>query len=167
MSTNVVMPQLGESVVEGTVGKNNGIKSARDKFFYSDDDGLLVALREGDYKYVFAEQRSPGTMQVWAEPFTKLRLQKIYNLFQDPFERADITSNTYWDWQINHVGAVYGTMDDVFKFAATFKEFPPRSIPPSFSAATIMEDTLRGIKAKKKLEEAFPMLRGEEGKEKQ
>ena len=51
-------------------------------------------MRQGDYKYVFAEQRSPGTMQVWAEPFTKLRLQKIYNLFQDPFERADITSNT-------------------------------------------------------------------------
>src|SRR5438128_1464359 len=62
--------------VEGTVGKNNGVKSARDKFFYSDDDGDLVALREGDYKYVFEEQRSPGTMQVWAEPFTKLRLQK-------------------------------------------------------------------------------------------
>jgi len=153
--------------VEGTVGKNNGVKSARDKFFYSDDDGDLVALREGDYKYVFEEQRLAGTMGVWAEPFTKLRLQKIFNLFQDPFERADITSNTYWDWQINHVGAVYGTMDDVFKFAATFKEFPPRSIPPSFSASTIMEDTLRGIKAKKKLEEAFPMLRGEEGKPKE
>src|SRR6266436_6672504 len=152
--------------VEGTAGKNNGVKSARSSFFYSDDDGLLVAFRDGDYKYVFSEQRSPGTMQVWAEPFTKLRLQKIYNLMQDPFERADITSNTYWDWQLNHVGAVYGSMDDVFKFAATFKEFPPRSIPPSFSAATIMEDTLRGIKAKKKLEEAFPMLRGEEGKPK-
>ena len=56
-------------------------------------------MRMGDYKYVFAEQRMPGTMGVWAEPFTKLRLQKIYNLFQDPYERADITSNTFWDWQ--------------------------------------------------------------------
>ena len=73
-------------------------------------------------------------MGVWAEPFTKLRLQKIFNLFQDPYERADITSNTFWDWQLNHVGGVYGAMDDVFEFAATFKEFPPRSIPPSFSA---------------------------------
>ena len=62
------------------------------------------ACGKGDYKYVFAEQRAPGTMQVWAEPFTKLRLQKIFNLFQDPFERADITSNTFWDWQLNHVG---------------------------------------------------------------
>ena len=118
--------------VSGTAGNNNGAKSARDKFFYSDDDGLLVGLRKGDYKYVFAEQRMHGTLGVWAEPFTKLRLQKIFNLMQDPFERADITSNTFWDWQLNHVGQVYGAMDDVVKFVATFKEFPPRSFPPSF-----------------------------------
>ena len=116
-------------------------KSARNTFFYSDDDGLLVGLRQGDYKYVFSEQRMPGTMDVWAEPFTTLRLQKIFNLMQDPFERADITSNTFWDWQLNHVGNVYGVMDEVFKFAATFKEFPPRSFPPSFNPANIMEDT--------------------------
>ena len=153
--------------VEGTAGNNNGVKSARDKFFYSDDDGLLVAMREGDYKYVFSEQRKEGTMGVWAEPFTTLRLQKIFNLMQDPYERADITSNTFWDWQINHVGSMYGVMDDVFKFAATFKDYPPRSTPPSFNPANVMGDTLRVIKAKKKLEEAFPMLRGEEGKAKE
>ena len=85
--------------VSGTAANNNGTKSARDKFFYSDDDGLLVGLRQGDYKYVFSEQRKEGTMGVWAEPFTTLRLQKIFNLMQDPFERADITSNTFWDWQ--------------------------------------------------------------------
>ena len=129
--------------VSGTAANNNGMKSARDKFFYSDDDGLLVAMRKGDYKYVYAEQRLAGTMGVWAEPFTKLRLQKIYNLFQDPFERADITSNTFWDWQINHVGQVYGAMDEVFEFVATFKEFPPRSFPPSFVPATILEEHAR------------------------
>jgi len=132
--------------VSGTAADNNGTKSARDRFFYSDDDGLLVAMRKGDYKYVYAEQRSPGTMQVWAEPFTKLRLQKIYNLFQDPFERADVTSNTFWDWQLNHVGQIYGVMDEVFAFAATFKEFPPRSFPPSFVPTTIMEETLEQIR---------------------
>ena len=153
--------------VEGTAGNNNGVKSARNKFFYSDDDGLLVAMREGDYKYVFSEQRKEGTMGVWAEPFTTLRLQKIFNLMQDPYERADITSNTFWDWQINHVGSMYGVMDDVFKFAATFKDYPPRSSPPSFNPANVMEETLRVIKAKKKLEEAFPMLHGEEGKAKE
>jgi arylsulfatase len=132
--------------VSGTAGNNNGTKSARDKFFYSDDDGALVALRKGDYKYVYAEQRSPGTLQVWAEPFTKLRLQKIFNLLQDPFERADITSNTFWDWQLNHVGQVYGAMDDVGAFVLTFKDFPPRSFPPSFVPTNILEETLDDIK---------------------
>jgi arylsulfatase len=144
--------------VEGTVGKNNGAKSARDRFFYTDDDSELVAYRNGDYKYVFEEQRAPGTMQVWAEPFTKLRLQKIFNLFQDPYERADITSNTFWDWQLNHVGSMYGVMDDIMQFATTFKEFPPRSIPPSFNPATIMDQTIKEIRVERKVREAFPML---------
>jgi arylsulfatase len=89
-------------------------------------------------------------MAVWAEPFTKLRLQKIFNLYQDPFERADITSNTFWDWQLNNIGGVYGTMDQVFAFAETFKEFPPRSFPPSFVPTTIMEQTLEKIKDARK-----------------
>ncbi len=144
--------------VTGTVGKNNGARSAREKFFYADDDGLLVAMRQGDYKYVFSEQRAPGTMQVWAEPFTTLRLQKIFNLMQDPYERADITSNTYWDWNLDHVGSAYGMMNEVFAFVATFEEFPPRSFPPSFNPANLMEEKLREIKAERKLRAAFPML---------
>ena len=151
--------------VEGTAGNNNGVKSARDKFFYSDDDGLLVAMREGDYKYVFSEQRKEGTMGVWAEPFTTLRLQKIFNLMQDPYERADITSNTFWDWQINHVGSMYGVMDDVFKFAATFKDYPPRSSPPSFNPANIMGETLRH-QSQAEAGGGIPNARGEEGKTK-
>ncbi|HKE00020.1 MAG TPA: arylsulfatase [Planctomycetota bacterium] len=143
--------------VSGTANKSNGAKSAREKFFYADDDGLLVAMRQGDYKFVFSEQRSPGTMQVWAEPFTTLRLQKIYNLMQDPFERADITSNTFWDWQMNHVPAMYGVIDEMSKFVETFKEFPPRSFPPSFNPANIMEDTLRMIKAERKLRAVLPL----------
>lgn len=132
--------------------RGKSAKSAREKFFYTDDDGLLVGLREGDYKYVFAEQRLEGTLGVWAEPFTKLRLQKIFNLYQDPFERADITSNTFWDWQMNHVQLMYGAIQDVVVFAETFKEYPPRSIPPSFSAYTIMEEAMKDIKAQKYIE---------------
>ena len=139
--------------VSGTAANNNGVKSARDKFFYSDDDGLLVAMRQGDYKYVFSEQRAPGTMQVWAEPFATLRLQKIFNVMQDPFERADITSNTFWDWNMNHVQLMYGVMDEVFRFAATFKEFPPRSYPPSFNPANIMSQTLEDMKTRRMLVE--------------
>lgn len=139
--------------VKGSSTVNNGVKSARDKFFYSDDDGLLVAMRQGPYKYVFSEQRMEGTMGLWAEPFTTLRLQKIYNLFQDPFERADITSNTYWDWNLNHVGSAYGMMAEVFEFVETFKAFPPRSFPPSFNPANILESTLHGIKAVRTLKQ--------------
>jgi arylsulfatase A-like enzyme len=148
------------SSVTGTPGKNNGVKSARNTFFYADDDGLLVALRVGDYKMSFAEQRLQGTMGVWAEPFTMLRMTKVYNLMQDPFERSDITSNTYWDWIIDHVPQVYQGMEEVPKFVASFEEFPPRSSPPSFNPSNMMEDEVKGIKAQKKLQEKFPMLRG-------
>ena len=146
------------TTVSGTPGNHNGAKSARDKFFYADDDGMLVGMRQGHYKFVFSEQRKEGTMGVWAEPFTTLRMNKIFNLMQDPYERADITSNTYWDWYLNQVGANYGLMDEVFKFAATFNEYPPRSFPPTFNPTNLMEDKLREIKASRKLREAFPML---------
>jgi arylsulfatase len=139
-------------------GKDASAKSARNTFFYSDDDGLLVAVRVGDYKMSFAEQRMPGTLGLWAEPFTKLRLQKVYNLMQDPYERADVTSNTYWDWLLNHVPQGYMSMEVVTNFAATFKEFPPRSTPPSFSASTIMAETLESVRnaRKKAMEGAKP-----------
>jgi arylsulfatase len=80
---------------------------------------------------------------------------------QDPFERADITSNTYWDWIMDHVPQVYEGMGGVTEFVASFKEYPPRSVPPSFNPATMMEETLRDIKAKQKLERAFPILGSE------
>jgi arylsulfatase A-like enzyme len=150
------------TTVSGTAANNNGVKSARDRFFYADDDGLLVAMRQGEYKYVFSEQRKEGTMGVWAEPFTTLRLQKIFNLMQDPYERADITSNTYWDWNLNHVGSAYGMMDEVFQFVATFDEYPPRSFPPSFNPANLLEERMREVRAREKLERAFPMLKPEE-----
>jgi arylsulfatase len=110
---------------------------------------------KGDWKYVFSEQRKEGTMGVWAEPFTTLRFQKIFNLMQDPFERADITSNTYWDWGLNQIGSGYGMMDDVFQFVTTFKDFPPRSFPPSFNPANIMESTLDFIKERRQLRQSI------------
>jgi len=138
--------------VSGTAARNNGVHSARHNFFYSDDDGLLVGYRDGDMKYVYAEQRLPGTMGVWAEPFTQLRLQKIFNLYMDPYERADITSNTYWDWNLNEIGGIYGAMDEVFKFVQSFEEYPPRSFPPSFVPSTLMKEELEKLKMKKAMQ---------------
>ncbi|WP_441236071.1 arylsulfatase [Bradyrhizobium sp. 930_D9_N1_4] len=137
--------------VSGSAAINNGTKSARSKFFYADDDGLLVGFRSGDYKYIFSEQRLQGTMGVWAEPLTTLRMQKIFNLMQDPFERADITSNTFWDYFMNHAGQVYGMIDEVSEFIVTFKDFPPRSFPPSFNPANILESMMDDIKTKQSL----------------
>lgn len=146
------------TTVKGTVGTANEAKSARPRFFYTDDDGELVAIREGIWKMSFAEQRMEGTMGIWGEPFTKLRMTKLYNLMQDPFERADITSNTYWDWIMNHVPQVYMGMEAVGDFAMSLQEFPPRSYPPSFNPSVIIDGVIRMDKAKDAIREHFPML---------
>jgi arylsulfatase len=66
--------------------------TARREFIYFNDDGDLVAMRYENWKIVFMEQRAPGTLEVWAEPFTPLRVAKFFDLRADPYERADITS---------------------------------------------------------------------------
>jgi arylsulfatase len=108
-------------------------KSPRRGFFYFNDDGDLVALRFENWKVVFMEQRAPGTMRVWAEPFTPLRVPKLFDLRADPYERADITSNTYYDWLISQPYLVFAANVVAAKFLDTFKEFPPRQRAASFS----------------------------------
>jgi arylsulfatase len=108
-------------------------KSPRKGFIYFDDDGNLVALRYDNWKSVFMEQRRQGTMEIWAEPFTVLRLPKLYNLRMDPFERADITSNTYWDWFIDNAFLIYGVQAIAVEFVKSFQEFPPRQKAASFT----------------------------------
>jgi len=108
-------------------------KSPRQGLVYFDDDGNLVALRYQNWKLVFMEQRCPGTLQVWAEPFTVLRIPKLYNLRTDPFERADITSNSYWSWVVDHIPQVNMGMVVITPFLDTFKAFPPRQKAASFT----------------------------------
>jgi arylsulfatase len=114
--------------------------SARKEFIYFNDDGDLVALRYENWKFVFEEQRSTGTMRIWAEPFTKLRVPKLFNLRSDPYERADITSNTYYDWFMSDgAGPFIASPTIVGKFLATFKEYPPSQRPSSFSIDQLVE----------------------------
>jgi arylsulfatase len=108
-------------------------KSPRKMFMYISDDGDVLALRYDNWKVVFMEQRCKGTLQVWAEPFTRLRLPKIYNLRTDPYEFADVTSNSYYDWMLYHAYILYGAFAIADKFAATFKDFPPIQRPNSFT----------------------------------
>jgi len=115
------------------------VKGPRPGFIYFSDDGDLVALRFDNWKIVFAEQRMRGTLALWNEPFVFLRGPKMFNLRTDPFERADITSNTYWDWYIDHVYLVYAAQFIVRDFLETFQEFPPRMKPASFGVDQILE----------------------------
>lgn len=114
-------------------------KSARREFFYFNDDGQLVAIRVGNWKIVFCEQRTEGTLAVWRDPFTCLRAPTMFNLRMDPYERAEITSNTYNDWMLRRSFLVVPAQAIVGQFVETFKEFPPRQRPSSFSVDQIME----------------------------
>lgn len=120
-------------------------EGARNEFFYFNDDGEIVALRYENWKIVFAEQRMKGTMAVWAEPFTKLRVPKLFDLRSDPYERADITSNTYWDWILDHSYIVAPASVEVGKFLATFEEFPPAQRPDSFSIDQVQEEINKSL----------------------
>ncbi|MGY3691069.1 arylsulfatase A-like enzyme [Bradyrhizobium sp. USDA 3240] len=123
-------------------------KSARPYFIYFNDDADLVAMRFANWKLVFEEQRAPGTLLVWGEPFTKLRLAKFYDLHADPFERADITSNTYWDWLMDHAYIQYGAVAEIAKYLETYKDYPPSQKPASFSVEGLMEDMHRAVDSK-------------------
>jgi arylsulfatase len=114
-------------------------KSPRRGFFYFNDDGDLVAVRAENWKVVFMEQRAPGTLRVWAEPFTPLRLPKLFDLRADPYERADTTSNTYYDWVISQPYLFFIAQAATEKFLDTFKEFPPRQRAASFSIDQAVE----------------------------
>jgi arylsulfatase len=79
------------------------------------------------------EQRVPGTLQVWFEPFVALRAPKLFNLRTDPYERADTTSNTYWDWYIDRIFLAVPAQQLVGQFLQTFLEYPPRMKAASFT----------------------------------
>jgi len=119
--------------------------SPRISFFYFSDDGDLLALRYDNWRLVFAEQRSTGTLALWAEPFVPLRVPKLFNLRTDPFERADATSNTYWDWVIDHVFLMVPAQAVVGEFLGTFRDYPPRQKAASFTVDQVMDKLTAGI----------------------
>jgi arylsulfatase len=114
-------------------------ESPRKEIFYFSDDGDLTALRYEDWKLIFMEQQATGTMRVWQEPFVPLRMPLIENLRRDPYERATITSNTYYDWMLDRVFLMVPAQKFVGEFLQSFKEFPPSQKPASFSLKQVME----------------------------
>jgi arylsulfatase len=107
-------------------------KGPRREFMYFNDDGLLVGVRVGDWKTVFAEQRS-RRFDVWREPFVFLRIPKIFHLRRDPYERADTDSNTYNDWWTDRVPRLLEAQDVVLGFLGSLQSFPPSQRPASFT----------------------------------
>ena len=120
-------------------------ESPRNFFFYVNDDGDLTAVRFDHWKMVFMEQRVLGTLQVWAEPFTELRVPKIFNLRTDPYERADFTSNTYWDWMLDHAFLLVPAQAFIAQMAASFLEFPPRQASASFTITKALDKLRAGL----------------------
>jgi arylsulfatase len=114
-------------------------KGARRAFFYFNDDGDCVAIRFENWKAIFLEQRATGTLRVWAEPFTPLRVPKLYDLRADPYEQADITSNTYYEWTLEQGYLLFAASTVTGQFLETFKDFPPSQRAASFTIDQAME----------------------------
>ena len=122
-------------------------ESPRQHFFYVTDDGDLTALRFDNWKFVFLEQRCEGTLRIWAEPFTELRVPKLFNLRTDPYERADNTSNTYYDWMHRPRLSVRPRAGLRRRDDPTFAEFPQRQKPASFNLEQVMAKLQEGAKS--------------------
>ena len=114
-------------------------KGPRESFFYFSDEGDLMGLRYDNWKIAFAIQTAPGTLRVWQQEFEHPRIPYIFNLRTDPFERAPITSNTYYDWLLDRAYILVPAQKYVGDFLATFQEFPPRQKAASFSIGQVLE----------------------------
>jgi arylsulfatase A-like enzyme len=122
-------------------------KGNRSEFFYFNDDGDMVAIRWGNFKAVYSEQRSPGNLTIWSNPFTPLRLPKLYNLRMDPYERADITSDQYYDWTVKNVYLAGEATMKAAAFLETFVDYPPSQRPASFSVDQVRRQVDKKIDA--------------------
>jgi arylsulfatase A-like enzyme len=132
----------GYNLLPHLTGKSE--ESPRESFLYCNDDQQLTGLRYDNWKLVFMEQRARGTLRIWSEPFVSLRLPKIFNLRLDPYERADVTSNTYYDWMVDRVYLLVPAQDYVGQFLMTFKDYPARQKAASFNLDDVMQKLQEG-----------------------
>ena len=112
--------------------------SPRKEFFYVNDDGQMVALRLGDWKAVFQENRADA-FQIWREPFTELRIPLLFNLRRDPFEKAQIYAKVYHDWFLNRPYVIVPMQQLAGQFFKTLQEYPPSQTPGSFNLEKVQE----------------------------
>jgi arylsulfatase A-like enzyme len=116
-------------------------KGSRNEFFYFSDDGDLLALRYQRMKINFMIQEATG-LDVWRRPFTTLRAPIFFDLEVDPFERGQ-EGMGYNDWWYRRAFIAVPVQEIVGKTLMTFKDFPPRQKPASFTIDQAMEALMR------------------------
>lgn len=125
----------GYNLLEALTGK---AEWPRKEFYYWTDDGSLCGLRYNRWKIAFLEQRGHG-FEVWQEPLVPLRLPKLFCLRTDPFERADHEAEGYGNWRLDHAFVLVPAQAFVGAHLATYKDFPPRQKPGSFSLDEVLQ----------------------------
>ncbi len=118
-------------------------KSPRQEFFYFGDEGQFLGVRHGRWKMVFAEQRTEGGIDVWINPFTNLRIPRLFDLKMDPFEKAQ-TANVYDRWISEHAFVIVPTQDVIGKFLRSFIAFPQRQKPASWNVQGVVQMMIKG-----------------------
>jgi len=114
-------------------------ENPRPGVLYWSDEGDLMALRYGDWKIHFMEQRGEG-IYAWQEPFVPLRLPKLFNLRSDPFENADIAAQMFYSkWRADRLFLLVPAGALVQLWLKTLAEFPPRQRPEHWSVGDVLE----------------------------
>ncbi|MCH2215347.1 MAG: arylsulfatase [Flavobacteriales bacterium] len=120
-------------------------ESPRKGFIYVDDGGSIAALRYKDWKAMFLENRA-DQLQIWLEPFVELRAPYLFNLRRDPFEKALVGSNTYYDWYIDRAYVLMAMQGYAFNFLTTFQEYPPSQTAGDWSLSKVEKQITKMVK---------------------
>jgi len=120
----------------------------RHEFFYFSDDGDLTGFRDDRFKYHYALQEVTGPT-VWMMPLTRLRLPLIVDLKSDPYENALLGGSVYYySWLGDHAFLIVPAIQKVAAYLKTYKDFPPRQRPATFSIDQVIEQLEAGVKGK-------------------
>ena len=113
---------------------------ARKEFHYVTDDGDYAAFRYGPWKISFLTQECTG-FAVWDCQYKVHRAPRIANLRQDPFEHAQRVPNSwnYEEWMFRRAFLFVPAQGFVGKFVKSFKDYPPRGLPASFSVGDALK----------------------------
>jgi arylsulfatase len=124
--------------LDGEIAEN-----PRPGFIYWSDDGDLMALRYGNWKMHFLQQRAHG-LGVWEEPLVATRAPTFFNLRSNPFEIDSEDAAVFFNKEkVDRVFLILPAVALVSQYLQTFEDFPPRQRPASFSVDQALEQAHR------------------------